>query len=92
MKSVKFERECLQTSRAVGDSECGGLSDGVGLASVGDLSGLRAESGERGDDLGHVGGSGAVLGVIVGGRDGGRGETSHSGGSDSSGETHFDIE
>jgi hypothetical protein len=56
---------------------------------VSDLSGLRAEGCERGDDLGHVGGSGAVLRH---GCDRGRGEASHGGGSDSSGETHFDIE
>ena len=53
-----------------------------------DLSGLRAESSERGDDLSHVDGSSAVLGN---GSDGSRGKASHGGGSDSSGETHFDI-
>ena len=77
-----------RTTRAVGNSQSRGFSDGVSLASVGDLSGLRAESSECGDDLGHVGWSSAVLGD---GCDGGRGEASHGGGSDSSGETHFDI-
>jgi hypothetical protein len=91
MKLVIFDMSSSRTTRAVGNSQCRGLRNGVGLAGVGDLSGLRAESGERGDDLGHVGGSGAVLGVVVRGSDGGRGEASHGGGSDSSGETHFDI-
>jgi hypothetical protein len=77
------------TTGAVGDGEGGGLRDGVGLAGVGDLSCLRAESGEGGDHLGHVGGSSAVLGSIH--LDGGGDKASHGGGSDSSGETHVDI-
>ena len=68
----------------------GGRGDGVSLAGVSDLSGLRAEGGVGGYDLGHVGGSSAVLGVVQG-SDRGGGEASHGGGSDSSGETHFDI-
>jgi hypothetical protein len=58
---------------------------------VGDLGGLRAVSGVRSEDLGHVGGSSAVLGVVHGGCNRGRGEASHGGGSDGSSETHFDI-
>lgn len=58
---------------------------------MGDLGGLGTESSVRSDDLGHVGWSGAVLGVVHNGCDRGRGEASHGGGSDSSGETHFDI-
>ena len=58
---------------------------------MGDLGGLRAVSGVRSEDLGHVGGSSAVLGVVKCGCDGSRGEASHGGGSDGSSETHFDI-
>jgi len=91
MKLVIFDKKISRTTRAVRNSQCRSLRDGVSLASVGDLSGLRTESSERGNDLGHVGGSGAVLGVVVRRSDGGRGEASHGGGSDSSSETHFDI-
>ena len=41
-------------ARAVGDGQGGSLGDGVGLAAVGDLGRLRAESGDGGDDLGSV--------------------------------------
>jgi len=91
MKLVIFEVKSSHTTRAVRNSQRSCFGNGVGLAGVGDLSSLRAESGERGDDFGHVGGSGAVLGVVVRRSDGGRGEASHGGGSDSSSETHFDI-
>jgi hypothetical protein len=47
-----------------------------------------AKSGEGGNDLGHVGGSGAILRNRS---DRGGGKASHGGGSDSSSETHFDI-
>jgi len=40
---------------AVGDGQGGGLGDGVGLAVEADLSGSRADGGERSDDLGGVG-------------------------------------
>lgn len=56
-----------------------------------DLSGLRAESSVGSEDLSHVGGSSAVLGVVKCRCDGSRGEASHGGGSDGSSETHFDI-
>lgn len=74
------------TTGAVGDGEGGGLRDGVGLAGVGDLGGLRAVGGVGGDDLSHVGGASAVLGGDRGG-----GNASQSGGGDGSSETHFDI-
>jgi hypothetical protein len=77
------------TTRAVGDGESGGLGDGVGLAGVSDLSCLGAVCGESGDNLGHVGGSSAVLGSVH--LNGGGGKASHRGGSNSSGETHVDI-
>jgi hypothetical protein len=78
----------ILTTRAVGDCESGGLGDGVGLAGVGDLSGLGAVCRVCGDDLGHVRRSGAVLGVLdaaVGSRN-----ASHGGDSEGSSETHFD--
>lgn len=75
-----------RTTGAVGDGEGGGRGDSVSLAGVGDLSGLRAVSGDSGDDLGHVGGSSAVLGSV---HLGSGNNASHGGGSDSSSETHF---
>lgn len=81
-------RRSRRTTGAVGDGEGGGRGDSVGLAGVGDLSGLRAVSGDGGDDLSHVGGSSAVLGSLhLGSGD----NASHGGGSDSGSETHFDI-
>jgi hypothetical protein len=76
------------TTGAVGNGESGRLRNCVGLAGVGDLSSLRAVSCVSRDDLGHVGGSSAILGSI---HSGGVGKASHGGGSDSSSETHFDI-
>lgn len=61
-------------ARAVGDGQGGGLSDGVGLVAVGDLSGLRAVGDVGGDDLsddGHV-----AVGV---GRDAGNGKSGDGG-------------
>lgn len=76
------------TTGAVGDGEGGGLRDGVRLAGVGDLSGLRAVGGVGGDDFGHVGGSGAVgvaVRTVVG-----NGNASHGGGGSDSSETHLE--
>ena len=56
---------------------------------MGDLSSLWAESRQGGNDLGHVGGSSAILGAS--GSDRGGGKASDSSGSDSSSETHFEI-
>jgi hypothetical protein len=56
---------------------------------VGDLGGLGAVCRVCGDNLGHVSGSGAVLGVLdaaVGSRD-----TGHCGNSEGSSETHDGI-
>lgn len=47
-------------ARAVSDGQGGGLSDGVSLVAVNDLSGTRAVGGVSGNDLGGVGN---VLGV-----------------------------
>lgn len=66
-------------ARAVGDGEGGGLSDGVGLAVVGDLGGSRAVGGELSDDLSHVGSVGVGLG-----------NGSEASGSSSDDETHVD--
>lgn len=54
------------------------LSDGVGGATVGDLSSLGAIGGESGNDLGGVGDVGPGVGTGDGGENG------------SSGELHFD--
>ena len=78
----------MLTTWAVGDGEGGGLGDGVGLAGVGDLSGLGAVGRVCGDNLGHVSRSGAVLGVLDGAV--GSRNASHGGDGEGSSETHFD--
>ena len=65
-------------ARAVSDGQGGGLSDGVGLAAVGDLSGTGAVGGVDVDNLGGVG-------DVAASRDSGG-----SGQDNSSGELHFD--
>lgn len=64
-------------ARAVSDGQGGGLSDGVGLVTVDDLSGTGAVGGVSSNDLGGVG---DVLGV------GGNASSE----SESSSELHFD--
>lgn len=54
------------------DGQGGRFGDGVRLAGVGELGGLRAVGGESGDDFGHVDvGDGGVLGDDTGGETGG---------------------
>jgi len=68
---------------AVGDSQGGGLSDGVGDTTVGDLSGFRAVGGVGSYNLSRVDWASVVAPGI--------GASDESGGSgDSSGETHVD--
>lgn len=63
---------------AVGDSESGGLSDGVGLSSLDNLGGSGAEGGVRSDDLSGGVRDGLVC-VSVGGSGGGEGNNSGGG-------------
>jgi len=70
-------------ARAVGDGQGGGLSDGVGDATMGDLSSFRAVGGVGSHNLSRVDWAGVVAPGIGTGDEGG-------GSSDSSGETHVD--
>lgn len=62
------------SARAVGDGKGGRLSDGVGGATVGDLSRSRAVGGQGGDDLGGVGDVGPGVRTSGGSEDGSSGE------------------
>jgi len=77
-------------ARAVGDSQGGGLSDGVGDAVVGQGGGIWAVGGVGGDNIGDIVNNHAagVVGWVD--RVGGRGSGYESGNSGDGGELHLD--
>jgi len=76
------------TTRAVGDGQGGGRGDGVGLAHVGEHSGLRAKGGVCSDDLRGVDWGSSV--VRCWHLRCSRGSASQGGDGSSSSETHVD--